>query len=251
MKYRPLRRRKALLSSRISVRAQLPWPLRVLLAALLLGAAAAVAVWAYDAGRRLTGTHAGDLKAENQVLREKLAEATQARDQLSGTANTVEAQLQMERTAQQRLAEQVKALEADNSQLKEDLAFFESLLPAPNNASGIQIRGFRVSADDKDPRRVTYHVLLMQGGGKAFAPLPEFRGGLQLVVSLVQAGKPATITLPDAQRAAEAAVPSDLRFTHYQRIEGVFTIPTDAVVKSVLVRVVQNGQIRASQSAVL
>ena len=47
---------------------------------------------------------------------------------------------QIERAAHKQLAAQVKALEAENARLKEDLAFFDSLLPAGTGSEGISIR---------------------------------------------------------------------------------------------------------------
>jgi hypothetical protein len=40
-----------------------------------------------------------------------------------------------------------------------------------------------------------------------------------------------------------------VRLTHYQRIEGDLMVPQGAEVRAVMVRIVQNGQVRATQSA--
>ncbi|QOT77035.1 DUF6776 family protein [Cupriavidus basilensis] len=247
MKYRVLRPRRGSLSGSLAVRSHLPWPLRVLGAAAVFVVVLVVVVvaahWAYDAGRRLAG--APDRTAENKALREQVAAMTAQQERLQAVANTAEAQLQMARSAQEALAGQLKTAEGEVAQLKEDLAFFEGLLPASGNTSGIHVRSFRVGLDEADPLKMHYRLLIMQGGSKAFSSLPEFRGELQLVVSLLRDGKPVTLSLPENG----AGLLPGLRVTHYQRIESAFALPAGATVRAVTVRILQNGQLRATQTA--
>ncbi|MFJ1254778.1 hypothetical protein [Cupriavidus sp. CuC1] len=128
MKYRLLRPRRGSLSGSLAVRSHLPWPLRVLGAALMLVVVLVVAVvaagWAYDAGRRLTG--APHMTAQGKALHEQVAAMTAQRERLQAVANTAEAQLQMARSAQEALAGQLKTAEGEVAQLKEDLAFLRA-----------------------------------------------------------------------------------------------------------------------------
>ncbi|WP_420995937.1 DUF6776 family protein [Cupriavidus sp. 30B13] len=244
MKYRLLRPRRGPMSRPLAVRSRRSWPVRVLGAALVAALVAVAAGSAYYAGRRLAGAQP-DLAAENLALREQVASVSAERDRLQALANTAESQLQMARGAQQGLARQLKAAEGEAAQLQEDLAFFESLLPAGGNTSGIHVRSFRVSVDEADTQKMHYRLLVMQGGSKAFSSLPEFRGELQLVASLVRDGKPVTLTLDEDQ----AGPLPGLLLTHYQRIEGTFPLPAGATARAVTVRILQNGQLRATQTA--
>jgi len=230
------------------IRAHRPW--RTLLLALLVSVlvGGVLAAGAYDAGRRSVGPVTVPLADSAEAaaqLRQQLADLTAERDRLRATANTAEAELQMSRAAQERLAQQFKAAEAETGQLKEDLGFFESLLPATGDTSGIHVRSFRVSLDQAQPRAVHYRLLAMQGGSKAFVEQSEFKGELQFTVSAIRGGKPLTLALP---QPGDPPLPA-VRLTHYQRLEGDLRIPQDAEVRSVSVRIVQNGQVRATQSA--
>ncbi|WP_029043649.1 MULTISPECIES: DUF6776 family protein [Cupriavidus] len=245
MKYRLLRPRRAPMSRPLAVRSHRPWPVRVLGGALVAALVAAVAGGAYYAGRRAVGAAGPDMAAQNRALRGQVAAVSAERDRLQAAANTADAQLQMARGAQRGLAQQLKTAEGEVAQLQEDLAFFESLLPASGNTSGIHVRSFRVSVDEADTQKMHYRLLVMQGGSKAFSSLPEFRGELQLVASLVRDGQPVTLNLGEDQAGA---LP-DLRLTHYQRIEGTFALPAGAAVQAVTVRILQNGQLRATQTA--
>jgi len=161
-------------------------------------------------------------------------------DRLSATVNAAESQLNIERSAQKQLVIQVKALEVDNAKLKEDLAFFESLLPANATAQGVTIR--RLKAEAVAPSQLRYQLLIMQGGkGPA-----QFNGSLQLAVSVVQGGKNAVIHFPD--HASASSDKFKLAFRQYQRVEGTLNLPEGAAVRSVQARILNNGQVRTQLS---
>ncbi|WP_343655131.1 DUF6776 family protein [Cupriavidus sp.] len=247
VKYRPLRARGKLRAGRAIVRTHRPWRNWLLVAVLLCVVGVVTGVSAYEAGRRSAPPRATDagLEAAHQLLRQQLAEVSAERDSLRQSANTAEARLQIARAAQERMAEQVKSAEAEVAQLKEDLGFFESLLPASGDTSGIHVRSFRVAMDETQPRALHYRLLVMQGGSKAFVEQPEFRGEVQFTISGNRHGKPLTLMLP---QPGDAPLPA-IRLTHYQRIEGDLAIPQDAEVRAVSVRIVQNGQVRTTQTA--
>jgi 1-acyl-sn-glycerol-3-phosphate acyltransferase len=146
----------------------------------------------------------------------------------------------MDKSEQAQLVVQVKTLEGENLKLKEDLAFFESLLPVDNNAFGVSIR--RMKAEVAAPNQLHYQLLIMQGGKVDH----DFSGDLQLTVTVLQAGKSAMIVFPEQNTAEPDKY--KLTFKHYQRAEGVLTLPDGAVAKSVQARVLDKGQIRAQLS---
>ena len=48
MRWKLLRRRLSVSAPRVTVRSRLPWPIRWLVLALMMGGSAAVAVWTYE-----------------------------------------------------------------------------------------------------------------------------------------------------------------------------------------------------------
>ncbi|EHP44428.1 putative DNA binding transmembrane protein [Cupriavidus basilensis OR16] len=66
-----------------------------------------------------------------------------------------------------------------------------------------------------------------------------------MVASLMRDGKPVTSSLPES---GAGPLPG-LRVTHDQRIEGTFALPAGATVRAGTVRILQNGQLRATQTA--
>jgi hypothetical protein len=95
-------------------------------------------------------------------------------------------------TAQATLATQVKNLEAEINRQKEDLAFFDSLLPTNLGAPGITIQRFK--AEQAAPNQLRYRVLVMQGGGE--------RNSLQETCNLVSIWCRAAKVLPSTSRKA-------------------------------------------------
>lgn len=224
----------------MTIKTQLPWPQKVAVIAIVLGLASAIAMWTYDLGRNFVGFGSTPSIAQMEDLQEKIEQITIERDRYSSTVNAAESQLNIERSVQKQLAAQIKILESENIKLKEDLAFFEKLLPV-DTGSGISIR--RLKVDLIAPNQLRYRLLIMQGGKGS----RDFVGDLQFTVSVVQAGKSAMIVFP--QGNTDDANKLKLGFRHYQRVEGILTLPEGALVKTVQARVLEKGQIRAQQSA--
>jgi hypothetical protein len=241
MKWKLFLRNLSVSSPRMTVRSQMPWPLRALLGFLVLAAAAAVGVAVYEYGRNFGGPDRRELSAEVDHLRSQLRAVTAERDRYAALATAGDTQLKVDRGAQEQLAKQVVALESDLARARADLAFFESLLPAPASAKGLQIRSFRVEGDDAAPNQMRFRLLVQQSGN----PKEDFRGTVQLQVNYTQGSKAHTLQVPDPNSGESAAPPLTLSFRHYQRVEGSFVLPAGAVARSVLVRVVARGQTQA------
>ncbi len=240
MKFRLWRRRMSVSSPRMAIKSQLPLPMRLLLVA-VIGMAGALAMWGYDAGLSLPSVRPENSREQIARYKEQIERLTAERDQFSTTVNSAESQLNIERSAQKQLAAQVRTLESENTRLKEDLAFFESLLPNATGPLGVSIR--RLKVDQIAPNQLRYRLLVMQGGRGDH----DFIGNLQLAVTVLKDGKSAMMTFPDGNPNEQGKY--KLSFKHYQRVEGVLTLPEGAVTKLVQARVLEKGQIRAQQSA--
>ncbi len=234
MRWRLLRRRLSISSPRMAVRSHLPWPLRWVLAALVLGFSAALALWAFEFGRGLAGLGSTGGGAEVQAqLRQQMDELRRDRDRAQSVVNSADSLLKAERVTQQRLAEQVKSLEAENLALKDDLGFFERLLPA--TGEGISVRGAQIELAGAG--RLRFQVLIMQRGARGQA---DFRGRVELLLSGTRDGKLWSDTAP--------AFTQPVVVKQYRRVDGDVAMPPQSVVRQVQVRVLDEaGGLRASQ----
>ena len=236
-----IRQRFGISAPRMTVKTHVAWYWRMLGLVAVLSCSFALAAWIYDAGRRFAGFDRSEAEQELSQLRESVGRLTQETAGLRASVNASESKLQIERAAQAQLGPQVKVLEDENARLKEDLAFFENLIPSEHRDNTLLINRFRVESGAL-PGEFRYRLLLLQGGRRD----KPFQGNLQLLVTLQQGGKDAIITLPE-EGAAQAY---KISFKYFQRVEGTFQVAPGASVKMVQVRIFESGstQARATQS---
>jgi hypothetical protein len=232
MRLKLLRRRLTISAPRMAVRSALPWPLRWAVAAIVLGFCGAISLWAFELGKDIAGIDAGS-KEELLRLRTDVDKLRLERDKAQSFVNTSASLLTAEKAAQERLAAQIKTLEGENRQLRDDLGFFERLMPA-SGAEAVAIRG--LSAEVVAGAQLKWQVLLIQ----AMKNPGEFRGRLEVKLAGTLAGKPWTMELPGG--------PQPLAFRQYRRVEGMVDLPPQAVVKNVSARVTEGSVTRAVQS---
>ena len=216
----------------MSVRSAMPWPLRWIGVAIVLGFCGAIGLWAFEFGKSIAGLDTG-AKEELLRLREETARMRQERDKAQSVYNTSASMITAEKAALERLTAQIRKLETENRALRDDLGFFEQLIPA-SGAGGVAIRGLQ--AEVLAGTQLKWQVLVMQPGRNA----PEFNGRLQLTATGTLDGKPWMMELPGA------AQPLQLR--QYRRVEGMVDLPPRAVVQNVSARVVEGAATRAVQS---
>jgi hypothetical protein len=240
MKWKLFLRKMSVSAPSVTVRSRLPWPVRALFGFVVLAGAAASGVAIYEYGRNFAGPDRRQLQTEVERLGSKLRETTAERDRFAALATAHEAQLRVERAAQEQLVKQVATLEGESNRLREDLAFFESLLPAGTASKGVVIRSFRVQEDGDQLR---YRLLVQQSG----KPDKDFTGTVELQVNFLQGPRSFQLSIPPA--ADRGAL--NLSFRHYQRIEGTFALPPGAVARSVLVKILADGQTQTQQTFAL
>ncbi|HTH81115.1 MAG TPA: DUF6776 family protein [Ramlibacter sp.] len=233
MRFKLLRRRLTISAPRMAVRSALPWPLRWAVAAIVLGFCAAIALWAFEFGKSIAGLDTGAkeellrLRADSDKLREE-------RDKAQSVGNTSASLITAEKAAKEALATQVKSLEAENQQLRGDLAFFERLIPAAKGDQGVAIRGLQ--AEVVGGTQLKWQVLLIHPVKNA----SEFEGKLEVKVAGTLDGKPWMMDVTGG--------PQPLQFKQYRRVEGLVDLPQQAVVKNVSAKVVEGTITRAVQS---
>ncbi len=216
----------------MSVRSALPWPVRWILGAVMLGFSAAIALWAFEFGKGIAGLDT-NAKQELQLLRAEVSVLRADRERAQSIANTSGSLLTAEKAAQEKMAAQIRQLESDNLLLRDDLGFFEKLLPA-GGADGVSIRSLQ--AELLSNTQLKWQVLVIQPVKGA----PDFNGKLDMTVNGTLAGKPWTANLPGGAQS--------LQLKQYRRIEGILDLPPQAVVQIVTAKVLEGAAIRSVQT---
>ena len=229
-----LQRKFGISAPHVAVRTHAPWYLRWLgmaAAALLLSGIG----WAtYDFGMEFAGFRQNEADRALKQLNETLGSREQELAGLRTRIAQAEQQLQIERATYGDLARQVKVLTEENARLKEDLAFFQSLMPAGGKRDTVTVNRFQLQPEAL-PGEYRYRLLLVQTGQRD----QEFRGRLQFVLNLQQDGRKVVLMLPP--ETEKNAKEYQLSFRFFQRIEGTFRIAPDASVQGMQVRVFENG----------
>lgn len=246
MRWKLWMRNMSVSAPRVKVRSTMPWPLRALLGFLAATLAAAAGIAIYEYGRDIAGPDRRQLSAQLEQLSAQLHETVAERDRVTALANAYEGELKVVRAAQDQMMQQVRSLEDEATHLKEDLAFYDSLLPVPRADKGVVIRSFRMQPEDES-QRMRFRLLIQQSG-KAER---DFVGTVKLEIKFTQRGGSYVYEIPEADATPDRARAFELSFRHYQRLEGTFTLPTGAVAHSVLVRVLAAGETQTQQSFAL
>ena len=231
MRLKLLRRRLTISAPRMAIRSHRPW-IRWGGIAIMTGFYAAIALWTFDLGKSFAGLDTG-AKEELLKLRAESAKLLDERDKAQSVLNTSASLITAETSTKERLTAQIKVLEAENRALRDDLGFFQKLIPA-TGAEGVAIRALQ--AEVLAGTQLKWQVMVIQPQKNA----PEFRGKLQMSMSGTLEGKPWMVDLPGGPQA--------LQFRQYRRVEGLVDLPPQAVVINVSVRVVEGTVTRAVQS---
>jgi uncharacterized protein DUF6776 len=243
-----LRQRFGIAAPRVAIHTHIPWYWRWVGVAVLVGISAASAAWIYDAGRRFAGFDRTESESELARVKGDLEASRAELERVRAIANAADSRVSIERTAQQKLAQQIRVLEQENARIREELATLESMLSSDARANTLlSIYRFKVEPDLL-PGEYRYHLLLLAPGAHREK---EFTGRVELVVSLTEEGRNAMMSFPGEADAGAGAF--RLSFKHFRRVEGTFRVSPKARVGSVQVRVYEAGatQPRATQTVAL
>ncbi|SSW71713.1 hypothetical protein AVE30378_04673 [Achromobacter veterisilvae] len=190
-------------------------------------------------------------EAQEEAARQQ---ATQLR-YTQGQLDTADGELVIERSARQELETQLRAAQAEIGRVRDQLAFYEQLLP-PGPEGSVDIRGVEI---DRSGAGLRYKVLLMRSGRNGGSP---FAGALRFQATGTLKGETVTVDLAPMQVKAEsgpvavtgentAAASLALQFDQYQRSQGMLAVPEGFVPESVTVSVLEGETVRASRSVKL
>lgn len=233
-RFSALRRRFGIAARRVAVRTHIPWYWRTLMIVAFSALVVGVGWVTYEYGMELAGFRQSEAARELAQLRQKVRERDERLAQLQASVAAADRQLQIERATFGDLERQVKSLSAENAALREDLAFFQSLMSAESKSASLTVNRFRVRREAA-PGEYRYRLLLVQTGQR----VSEFKGKLQFVLNLQQGNREFVVMLPPENETKVKDY--QLSFKFFQRVEGTFKVSPEAVLKSMQVRVYENG----------
>lgn len=244
MKPRWLRRHLSIAAPAMTVRSQRPWWIRAIILVLVAALIVLLARWAFALGSRFAGLDRDEVAADIARLTAQIADLKSEREALQTGLNAANSHLTIERAAQDKLLAQIKSLEAENDKLRQDLAFFERILPAASG-QGVSIRSFQIERESGESVRLRYRVLV----GQSAKASQDFSGGAQLTLVGVRDGR--NVSVPVTAEMLRDPRSLTLSFRLFQRVEGVIDVPAGMRVRSVQVKIVDRGEVKAQQTALV
>ncbi len=232
-----IKRKFGIFAPQVSVRPHVPWYLRWLVI-IVLGVLVLLLCWVmFDAGRQFTSFDKNGISHEIDQLSDFNSRLKGENEKLRTQVTGLQRQLQMDSTTRNNITERIKALEDKNTQLKEELVFFENLLSGKGKATGnIFIYHFKLK-QGQAPGEYRYNLVLLQGGEE----INDFQGKLSFTAHLWQDGK--KVKMPLTGKDSPEAF--NLKFKFYHRVEKTFEVPPDTVVEGLEVQVYENGKKKA------
>ena len=212
---RRIKRHFGISAEHVAVKPEYAWYWWLLFALGLIFLGYLIAYWQFAVSS--SGANMQQIMQENQTLQSKVVQT--------------ERQLQVEHAAQSNLAKELVSLQDEGMHLKEDVAFYKSILNDYPGESQVKLYSFKLTKSDEQGK-YDYRILLVQSGRHE----KMVQGRLNLSLIATQAGK--AVILPVVQSAAQ---PIKINFKYYQVVEGSFGIPADTAVQSVEAGFIEMG----------
>jgi hypothetical protein len=231
---RKLRQTFGISAPRMAVRTHLSWRWKIPALFALLVLIVGMWWWGFDFGQFLGGFNRGEVAERQEKLQGEVAQFKDENGKLRARAAQLESDLNITRGAQATLSKQSLELQAENTQIKEELAFLQKLFSDTGKQGTISIQ--RLSAERERDDAYHYSLLVVRGGN----PSDDFAGQLTLQAGVMAGGRLATVALPEDQPDASAAL--KLKFKYYQRVEGTIRVPPGSQLKTLQAKVLELGQ---------
>jgi hypothetical protein len=231
---RKLRQTFGISAPRMAVRTHLSWRWKLPALAVLLALVAGMWWWGFDFGQILGGFNRSAVAEAQARLETELSQARTENTALRARTSELESELNVTRGAQASLSKQALDLQAENTQIKEELAFLQTLFRDAGKQGDVSIQ--RLTAEREHDDSYRYSLLVVRGGN----PNSDFSGQLTLQAGVLADGHAATIALPEDQ--PESAPALRLKFKYYQRVEGTIRIPPGGQLKTLQAKVMETGQ---------
>jgi hypothetical protein len=164
-----------------------------------------------------------------QVIAKKdqqLQKLYQQQEQNSRNIHFLEAELEIEKLANQRSIASLKEMEKEHYRIKKELGFYEKVMAPEKQAEGIVIDNLSIEATESKRHYRFQVVLVQQDKRKKYA-----KGYIDLVFTGSQNNKPKTYKLSELVANTENSLA--FNFKYFQNVEGEFTLPAGFIPEQV------------------
>jgi hypothetical protein len=224
------------MSAQLIIKAHSPW--KFWLKWILLVAFLAAIGWLmFTLGRVSAGHYNQALQHEQNRLQEKLYSLGRENTQLREKFAVMERASQVDKESYNAISENLKNLQNELLELKEQVAFYRGIVAPTEAATGLVIRDLKF---DRLGGENGYHFKLVLTQVMKNEYL--VRGRVVVSIDGLQSGKQKQLTLSEVSGGKLAHL--TMRFKYFQNIEGDIVLPQDFVPSSVMVDLIPSGKRR-------
>lgn len=171
----------------------------------------------------------GELRVDNDLLREKIASLEDEKSDLHEKIAILERGHQVDTKAYAKVDEHLQKLQSDNLALREELAFYRGIVSSDGD-KGISIQTFVV---ERDGPAGAYHYSLVLTRNMRNGKVAS--GTIDLLISGEMDGRVKQLDLKDVSMPVTRGL--SFEFKHFQRLEGRVQLPRGFVPHTVYVKV--------------
>ncbi len=212
------------------VRQHRPW--KALFAGILLIAAyAGSSYWLFQHAQERAGFDRMAATKERGRLQDRIEELDATREKLNAKLAVLERAGQIDRESQSKVRGEVKELQDENLELKQELAFYRGIVSPEDRKAGLKIQSFEVT-NGQEPLAYHYKLILTQ----VLKNDKVAKGNVVLAVEGTQGGKPSRLPLSKLVQGAGDRL--TFKFKFFQNFEGDIRLPEGFRAEAVTLSVV-------------
>jgi len=207
--------------------------LRAVLLVLLLAVVAAGGWALFSYGRTRAGFDAAAAARTRAEMMERILQLKTANDRLTERLALAQRSRQIDREAYARVRRLLKRLQDESLELKQELAFYRTVVGPHPGGAGLQVQSLRLRPAGP-ARTYRYELILSRVRSRG----QEARGTVRLVVEGTQGGVSRRVDLSES--AGGGAL--KYRFKYFQRLQGRIRLPAGFRPDAVRVRLQPAGR---------
>lgn len=219
-------------SPQLVVREHSPWKQYVVIAALVLLVIVG-GYFLYQYGLSRAGHDFTSLNEERDALKQEISrlesELARQRDQ----AVSLQRSGEIDQQAYEEVDKSLRSLQSEILELKEEVAFYRSIVAPRESAKGLRIQRFKIEAN-RETRSYRYKLVLTQ----VIKQNRITRGEVEMTIEGLEDGQQRTLTLKQVENGKQDKL--SFRFKYFQNFEGDMVLPEGFVPTRVLLKVVSS-----------
>lgn len=219
-------------SPQLIVREHDPLKRRVLIVAIIIAVVAA-GFLIYDYGRSRANLDLTSLENDRELMHKQNENLMNEIDSLQQKLVASKRGSEIEQQAYSEVDDSLRDLQSEILELKEELAFYRSIVAPRESARGLRIQGFKITPASQD-KTFRYKLVLTQ----VIKNNRTTSGKVEIQIEGVQNGKPRTMNLTEVSIEKKKEFP--FKFKYFQNFEGDLIIPDGFVPSRVNVKVTSN-----------